>query len=78
VEPSLEAGAPPSVAQQAKAEAQLAEDDRIDRDFTLVVPQSFDPSGVGRPLGRMTDISTELPVPQAFEGGQRYPTSVAA
>src|SRR6516164_562483 len=37
VEPPLEAGAPPSIAQQENAEAQLTKDDRIYGDFTFVV-----------------------------------------
>lgn len=55
VEPPLKAGAPPSVAQQQNAEAQLAEDDGVDRDFTFVVPQPFDHFGIGRVLGWLAE-----------------------
>jgi hypothetical protein len=55
VEPTLEAGTPPSVAQQENAEAQLAEDDGIYGDFTFVVAQPFDHFGIGELLGRLAE-----------------------
>src|SRR5262249_20559153 len=55
VEPPLEAGTPPSVAQQENAEAQLAEDDRIYGDFTFVVAQPLDHFGIGKLLGRLAE-----------------------
>jgi len=40
--------------QQQNAEAQLAEDDGVDRDFTFVVPQPFDHFGIGHPIAAAT------------------------